>query len=86
MAEPGTPDRQTDYRQEVLAAAFDRVRHPRDWRGPIWGVIPCADQELMFEAVVRFTGTAPVFTPLAGEPDRLVVTAQGRRPGPVLER
>ncbi len=82
VAEP----RAANFRQEVLAAAFDRVRHPRDWRGPIWGVIPCADQELTFEAVVRFTGAEPVFTPLAGEPDRLVVTAQGCRPGPALQR
>lgn len=77
---PGRPAR---YRQEVLAAAFDRVRHPRDWRGPVRGVIPCADRELTHEAVVWFTGIPPVFTPLAGEPDRLVVTAESEGLGRV---
>ena len=37
------PKRMTGYRLEQLAAAFDRVRDPRDWKAPIRAVIPVVE-------------------------------------------
>jgi len=39
-------ERMTGFRQEELAAAFDRVRDPRDWQGPIEAEIPEGDRRL----------------------------------------
>ncbi len=79
MTSSGTfdPESDTGYRLEQLAGAFDRVRHSRDWRGPIRAVIPAEDRSLVEKAVLWFMNTAPAFEPLPGEDDRLVVTAPG---------
>ncbi len=84
MTSSGTfdPESDTGYRLEQLAGAFDRVRHSRDWRGPIRAVIPAADRPLVEKAVLWFMNTAPAFESVPGEADRLVVTAPGS-PSPV---
>ena len=76
------PERSTGYRMEQLAAAFDRVRNPRDWKAPIHAVIPATERPVVEEAVLWFTNTAPVFVASPGERDQLVVTAPGYRLGP----
>jgi hypothetical protein len=69
----------TGYRQEQLAAAFDRVMNPRDWQAPIRSVIPAAERHLVEQAVLWFTDTVPAFEPAPGETDLLVITAPGYR-------
>jgi hypothetical protein len=76
------PKRVTGYRLEQLAAAFDRVRHARDWKAPIRAVIPAAERPVVEEAVRWFTETVPVFEAAPGGADRLVVTSPGYRLGP----
>jgi hypothetical protein len=76
------PERMTGYRHEQLAAAFDRVRNPRDWKAPIQAVIPAAERPVVEKAVLWFTDTVPVFMAAAGATDRLVVRAPGYRLGP----
>ena len=73
--------RSTGYRFEELAAAFDRVRDPRDWKAPIRSVIPAEERDVVEKAVRWFTGTTPAFEAAPGETDRLVVTAPGWREG-----
>lgn len=76
------PRRATGYRLEQLAAAFDRVRHPHDWKAPIRAVIPARERVVVAMAVLWFTETVPEFEPAPGETDRLVVMAPGYRQGP----
>jgi len=78
--------RSTGYRFEQLAAAFDRVRDPRDWKAPIRSVIPVEERDLVEKAVLCFTNTTPAFEVAPGETDRLVVTAPGYRDGPAGDR
>lgn len=73
------PERETGFRLEQLAAAFDRVRHPRDWKGPIRAEIAVEERSLVEQAVRWFTGTKPAFESLPGERSRLIVTARGFR-------
>jgi hypothetical protein len=80
------PKRLTGYRLDQLAAAFDRVRDPRDWKAPIRAVIPEADLLVVEKAVLWFTGTVPVFEVAPGETDRLVVLAPGYRLGRGVDR
>jgi hypothetical protein len=75
------PKRLTGYRLDQLAAAFDRVRDPRDWKAPIRAVIPEAQLLVVEKAVLWFTGTAPVFEVAPGEINRLLVMAPGYRLG-----
>jgi hypothetical protein len=75
------PKRLTGYQLEQLAAAFDRVRDPRDWKAPIEAVIAAAERPLVEQAVLWFTDTVPVFSAIAGTPDRLAVRAKGYRLG-----
>ena len=75
------PERLTGYRLEQLAAAFARVRDPRDWKAPIRAVIPAAERPVVEWAVLWFTESVPVFVRADGETDRLVVTAAGYRLG-----
>lgn len=77
------PQLQTGYRQEQLAAAFDRVRNPRDWQAPIRALIPVEEQPVVEQAVQWFTNTVPVFVPAPGREGRLLVQAPGYRLGPV---
>ena len=76
------PKRMTGYRLEQLAAAFDRVRDPRDWKAPIRAVIPVVERPLVEKAVLWFTETEPRFEEAPGEIDRLIVVAPGYRLGP----
>lgn len=76
-----SPERVTGYRQEELAAAFDRVRNPRDWKAPIHAVIPATERRLVERAVLWFTDTVPEFVAAPGEMDQLLVRAQGYRLG-----
>lgn len=71
------PKRATGYRMEQLAAAFDRVRDSRDWKAPIQTVIPAEERPVVEQAVLWFTGSAPVFEPADGGTDRLLVKASG---------
>lgn len=73
--------RQTGYRQEQLAAAFDRVRDPRDWQAPIRASIPADQRPVVDQAVRWFTDTAPVFRPVPGQEGTLLVRAGGYRLG-----
>ena len=76
-----SPQSQTGYRQEQLAAAFDRVRNARDWKAPIEAVIPAAERPVVEQAVRWFTDTTPEFVPSAEGSDRLMVSAPGYRLG-----
>jgi len=76
------PQMSTGYRLEQLAAAFDRVMHPRDWQAPIRSVIPAEERHLVEKAVLWFTDTTPEFKAVPGESDRLIITASGYRAGP----
>jgi hypothetical protein len=76
------PERLTGYRLEQLAAAFDRVRNPRDWKAPIRAVIPAVERPVVEKAVLWFTDTVPEFVPAPGATDRLLVRAPGYRLGP----
>lgn len=76
------PEHQTGFRQEQLAAAFDRVKDTRDWRAPIRTVIPVGERAVVEQAVRWFTHTVPVFLPAPGREDHLLVRAPGYRLGP----
>lgn len=76
------PRRLTGFRLDQLAAAFDRVRNPRDWKAPIRAVIAAGERPVVEQAVLWFTETVPVFEPAPGEAERLMVTAPGYRLGP----
>jgi hypothetical protein len=75
------PESSTGYRLEQLAAAFDRVRDPRDWKAPIRAVISPSERHVVEKAVLWFTDTVPAFEAIPGETPRLVVTAPGYRHG-----
>ena len=75
------PKTATGYRVEQLAAAFDRVMNPRDWKAPIRSVIPETERSVVDQAVRWFTDTTPAFEPAPGQPDYLVVVSQGYRLG-----
>ena len=76
------PERMTGYRHEQLAAAFDRVRNPRDWKAPIRAEIAVAERPVVEQAVYWFTATVPVFLHAPGAATRLLVRAPGYRLGP----
>lgn len=76
------PMRSTGYRLDQLAAAFDRVRNPRDWKAPIRSVIPAGERHVVEKAVLWFHDTVPAFEPAPGKSDLLVVMAPGFRDGP----
>lgn len=80
------PQRLTGFRQDQLAAAFDRVRDPRDWKAPIRAVIKREQQTVVAEAVRWFTDTDPVFIPAPDASGRLLVSAPGYRQGPAGDR
>jgi hypothetical protein len=75
------PLRETGFRLDQLAAAFDRVRDPRDWKAPVRGEIPAAAQAITEQAVRWFTDTAPAFEASPEHPGRLTITAPGYRLG-----
>ena len=79
-----SPEKLTGYRLEQLAAAFDRVRNVRDWGAPILAVIPSTERPVVEKAILWFTNTAPVFVPVGGASDELVVRAPGYRVGSAL--
>lgn len=69
-------------KQAVLEAIFSVVANPRDWKAPI--DVEIADHptllEMIADAVVHFTATSAVFTPV--RPGRVRVVAAGYRAGP----
>ncbi len=79
------PLRETGFRLDQLASAFDRVRNPRDWMAPVRAEIPAAEQAVTAQAVRWFTDTTPEFEPSLADPGRLTVTAAGYRLGPAGE-
>jgi len=79
-----SPEKLTGYRLEQLAAAFERVRNMRDWAAPILAVIPSTERPVVEKAVLWFTNTSPVFVPVDGTSDTLVVRAPGYRLGATL--
>jgi hypothetical protein len=51
-------------RQAILAAAFDHVSNPSDWRAPIHATVAIHEKEaigldVFIEAIKYFTGTEP---------------------------
>lgn len=76
------PERMTGFRHEQLAAAFDRVRNPRDWKAPIRAEISVTERPVVEQAVYWFTATVPVFLEAPGARARLLVRAPGYRLGP----
>jgi hypothetical protein len=76
-----TPERETGFRLDQLAAAFDRVRNLRDWKAPIEAVIPAADRAVVEQAIRWFTGTEAEFRSDGLGSGRLVVVALGYRLG-----
>jgi hypothetical protein len=70
------------FQLEQLAKAFDRVRHPQDWKAPIQAEIAVADRQVVEEAIIWFTATVPLFAPVPGRSDRLMLTAAGYEGGP----
>ncbi|MEO8139954.1 MAG: hypothetical protein ABI742_09920 [Gemmatimonadota bacterium] len=76
------PMRMTGFSHAQLVKAFERVRNPRDWKGPIFSEIPEAERRVVQKAVFWFTGTVPVFAPAPRDIHRLMVTAVGYRLGP----
>lgn len=75
------PGGATGFSHERLAAAFDRVRDPDDWRGPIRAEIPASMRPVVERAIIWFTATAPAFAP-THRPDVLLVMAPGYLRGP----
>jgi hypothetical protein len=75
------PLHETGFRLDKLAAAFDRVRDPRDWMAPVRAVIPAAAQSVTYQAVLWFTDTTPEFEASPERPGHLTVTAPGYRRG-----
>ncbi len=76
------PERMTGFRHEELAAAFDRVRNPRDWKAPIRAEIAAAERPVVEQAVYWFTSTVPEFVAAPGAEERFLVLAPGYRLGP----
>jgi hypothetical protein len=76
------PMRLTGFSHLALQDAFDRVRDPCDWQGPIFAQIASADRRLVARAIYWFTATVPVFAALPRDPLHLIVTAVGYRLGP----
>jgi hypothetical protein len=70
------------FRLDQLAKAFDRVRNERDWKAPIQAEIAAADRLVVEQAIIWFTRTVPLITPVPERPDRLMVTAAGYERGP----
>ena len=81
LAAPYSAEYLTGYALAELSQAFDLVRNERDWKAPILAVIPAAAQPVVAKAVLWFTQTPPVFVPVAGEPELLIVRAPGYRVG-----
>lgn len=75
--------RSNRFTSRQLQMAFDRVCDPWDWRAPIWAEIPATERALVEQAVLRVTGSQPVFALASEAPDRLVVFAPGARLSPV---
>ena len=46
-----------NYTQEELRQAFDKIKKPGNWKGPIRATIPAEDYELAAAAVAYFTGS-----------------------------
>jgi hypothetical protein len=76
------PELLTGYRQDQLAAAFDRVRDPQDWQAPIEAEIHEGERLVVEKAVEWFTDTSPMFLVLPEASGRLMVRARGYRLGP----
>lgn len=75
------PLHETGFRLDQLAAAFDRVRDPRDWMAPVRAEIPAAARAVTEQAVLWFTDTLPEFDASQRHPGHLTVTAPGYRRG-----
>jgi hypothetical protein len=76
------PIRMTGFRLDQLAAAFDRVRDPRDWKAPIRAVIQEDQRPVVEQAIRWFTDTEPLFIGGPADASELVVLAPGYRHGP----
>jgi hypothetical protein len=76
------PVRMTGFSYAQLARAFETVRNPLDWKGPIFADIPEDERRVVQKAVLWFTGTMPVFVTMPSDAHRLMVTAVGYRLGP----
>lgn len=72
------------YTQGQLEAAFDIVKSSTHWKDPIDKIITTphlpGSLDLIYEAVIHFTGTVPTFTTL--KDNRTRVRAVGYRNGP----
>lgn len=54
--------------QGRLSAAFDKVADKKHWKNPIDTTVECDDleKEIIYEAVIHFTGSVPEFVVLPG--------------------
>lgn len=78
-SESSDPKGGTGFRLDQLAAAFERVRDPRHWKGPIRALIPAVERLLVERAVRWFAETEPRFEEVAGDAEWLTVLAPGYR-------
>lgn len=69
------------YTPAQLEAAFDLVKNQADWRAPIDAVVPKADEAVVCEAIVYYTGGGVEF--IEELPNgKLRIVADGYRMGP----
>lgn len=71
--------------QARLAAAFETVCNPNDWRAPIEAWIEATDVDRIDEAVIHFTATrieVVGYGVLVGRPGEVLIRAVGYRNGP----
>ena len=81
MTEPNArdPDDGTRFRLDQLMEAFERVRDPRNWRGPIRAMIPAVDRLLVEKAVRWYAEVEARFEDVPGDGQWLMVLAPGYR-------
>lgn len=56
-----------NYTREQLYDAFNKVCAV-NWKDPIDATIDSSDKDIVYEAVIFFTGSVPTFTPIMGTP------------------
>jgi hypothetical protein len=69
------------YCLDCLSDAFDRVKHPTDWKAPICAVVESYLRDVVRAAVIFYTATVPTFSETAGR-RHVQVRAAGYRMGP----
>lgn len=47
------------YSQKQLSVAFDKVKDQQHWKNPINALIDPGDRDIVYEAIIHFTGSIP---------------------------